>query len=210
MSEQVMINIRVSNVMSVNLKHHGEPVEFDWAKVPEDKRQSVAEYLFDFALRQSPGDADAGLKDKSLADKKKAVRAKFDKFQEGETPSGGGGRGSTLSDEHQAMFYLLNEPRKTADKFPVKDFVKNVKQYFREQLTASAKAENLDPKEMGITQIVEDNWTAMIVDRIAEPDGVLMLERVKKERTAVDVSKVSATASKWLKKKEPEAETEKE
>jgi hypothetical protein len=209
MSEQVMISIRVSNTMSIQLKHHAEPVTFDWSKVPEDKRQQTAEYLFDFSLRQSPSDADASLKDKTIAVKKAAVKAKFDKLQLGETPSGGGGRGSTLDDISQAMFYLLNEGRKTADKIAVKDYAKFAKAYFREQITAQAIKDEMDPKELGITSIVDDNWQEMVKDRIGEPDGQTMLERVKKERQTVEVSKVSATASKWLKKKaEVETETE--
>jgi hypothetical protein len=211
MSEQVMISIRVSNTMSIQLKHHAEPVTFDWSKVPEDKRQQTAEYLFDFSLRQSPSDADASLKDKTIAVKKAAVKAKFDKLQLGETPSGGGGRGATLDDVNQAMLYLLNEGKKTSDKINVKDYPKFVKAYFREQLTAEALVNEMDPKEMGITDLVDKNWQEMVKDRIGEPDGKKMLERVKKERQTVEVSKVSATASKWLKKKvEPEAETEKE
>lgn len=84
-----MVTIRVSNTMSVNLPGVAEPVEWDWAKVPEENRQAIGEYLLNFALRQSSGDAGAGEKD---AEKKGAlVRAKFDKIQSGEVPAGGGG-----------------------------------------------------------------------------------------------------------------------
>lgn len=84
-----MVTIRMSGKMSVNLPGVNDPVEFDWDKVPESNRQEIAEYLCNFALRQSSGDAGAGEKD---ADKKaKLVRAKFDKIQSGEVPAGGGG-----------------------------------------------------------------------------------------------------------------------
>lgn len=85
------ITLVVSRTMSVMLPQHKEPVTWDWEKVPVESRQAIVEYLVNFALRQSPGDAAASLKDKTDKEKMDAVRAKFDKIQGGEVPAGGGG-----------------------------------------------------------------------------------------------------------------------
>jgi len=190
----------VSSSMSIMLPQHAEPVEFDWDKVPTESRQAIAEYLFNFALRQTSGDAVAGLKDKTDEDKRKAVKAKFDKIQSGEVPAGGGGRGASLSDEHQAMLYLLNEGRKTADKFKTSDFIKEAKAYFRRMLIANIRAGGGDPKEANVTEIVDERILAMIADRIAKPDGQQFLARVKTERKSVNVENVVFDMSKYLTK----------
>ena len=195
----VNVSLTVSSSMSINLPKHKEPVEFDWDKVPMEKRQALAEYLINFGLRQSSGDAAAGVK--GDADALKAVRAKFDKLQEGELPSGGGGRGSSLSEVEQAMLALLNENRKTADKLKVGDFRKAAAEYFRRALVADCEAEGIDPKTAGITETVKDNLDAMIEERINErEDGKEFLRRIQTMKKTVNVEKVSGIGQKWLKK----------
>ena len=96
------IKVELPQTLSVALKHHDAPVSFDLSKVPEDKLAQVVEYGLVFGLRQSAGDSDAGMKDDTLAKRKAAVRKKFDAFQAGTVPSGGGGGGATLAPEVRA------------------------------------------------------------------------------------------------------------
>lgn len=96
------IKVELPQTLSVALKHHDVPVSFDLSKVPEDKLAQVVEYGLVFGLRQSAGDSDAGMKDDTTAERKAAVRKKFNAFQAGIVPSGGGGGGATQSPEIRA------------------------------------------------------------------------------------------------------------
>jgi len=105
--QTAMITLNIHQYMLVNLKHHTGTLPFNWEKMPESARTAVAEYLLDFGLRQSCGDADAGMKDKTKEERKEAVREKFDNFTKGLLPSGGGGGGARLDAETRAEIVWL-------------------------------------------------------------------------------------------------------
>jgi hypothetical protein len=190
MDKQAMVTVRVSAAYMINLKHHKEPVEFDLAKMDESRRQAFVEYCLDWTMRQSPGDADAGLKDKSVDVKRAAVRAKFDKLASGELPSGGGGRGASLEDVDQAFLDIINQDRK--EKVKIADYTKAAKQYAREQLVAAYIAAGKDPKaEAANIMTKAETGYETIRDRILEtPEGKAALEKVRASRAKVDTSKV--------------------
>ena len=106
-TQDEMVTLTISALMLVNIKHHTGTLPFDWKKVPEDKLKAVVEYLIDFGLRQSVGDADAGMKGKTNEERKQAVREKYDSFQKGILPSGGGGGGARLDVETRAEIAWL-------------------------------------------------------------------------------------------------------
>ena len=83
------ISVNVPETVSVNIKHHTENLVVSLA----EKSPEWWGWITAFAIRQSAGDADAGLKEETDAKRKEAVRAKFDKIAQGHVPSGGSGPG---------------------------------------------------------------------------------------------------------------------
>jgi hypothetical protein len=193
--ENIMTTLRVSTTVSVNLKHHNTPVTFDWAKVPEEKRQALAEYLFDFALRQSPGDADSGMakKGKSPAECKKAVREKFDRIALGDIPAGGGGgRGATLDDEDEALRRMWNSGKKVADEVKVGEFHKELAARVRKDIIAALREEGMDDETLKneLQGYITGSGPSIIAGWKEDPAYQIALKGVQLDRGKITVTAV--------------------
>jgi hypothetical protein len=198
-----MMTVRLDTVMTFSLSMHQDPATIDLSKVPDDVRQAWIQHYLIHGIKQATGDKGSTFKG-TEAQKKAEVKKLYDLICEGHIPSGGGGRGASLSDMNQAMLDLLNEGKKAADKLKVSDFTKAASEYFRERVTKDCIAQGIDPRTADITNTVKDNLEAMIEERINDfEDGQECLKRVKINRKVVNVKNVTTGASKWLKKKEP-------
>lgn len=171
-----MVTIRVSSTMSVNLPGINDPIEFDWAKVPETNRQEIAEYLCNFALRQSSGDAGAGEKD---AEKKAAlVRAKFDKIQSGEVPAGGGG-GPRLDPVKRAwiQFFVAQKTKVSGSGVSGKNLADAQRTACRQAILAMEPEAAADIKEQVETRL--DGWLAWMEANNPALVAMIAAERAK-------------------------------
>ena len=98
------ITVSVPSSVRVDLKHHTEAMEASL----EGKSAEWFGWAIAFALRQSAGDADAGLKDETIEAKREAVWTKFHKLASGEIPKGGRGpTGSRLGNDAEALHQFL-------------------------------------------------------------------------------------------------------
>ena len=147
------ITVSVPSSVLVDLKHHTEAMEASL----EGKSAEWFGWAIAFALRQSAGDADAGLKEGTDEEKRDAVKAKFDKLASGTIPSGGGGgRGASLGDDSEALHrWLLSEGHK------------GKKKDIRERLLSAVRAtilNSVEPAQAKTLKDDRDSLEALVVE----------------------------------------------
>lgn len=188
MSQDTMITLNIHESMLVNIKHHTGTLPFNWEKVPEEKRQTVAEYLLDFGLRQSVGDADAGMKEKTKEERKEEVRKKYDNFQKGILPTGGGGGGARLDVETRAEIAWLKSITDSgaAAKVNGKTVEDLLKSKMRAEIVnAFPGAENIEKRKEFLEKIGElfTEWRTKHRENNPVLKSLIEIERMREQAT---------------------------
>lgn len=148
--DTIMVSVPTS--VAVSLKWHKDPINVALG----DKTPAWWGYVVEFALRQSAGDADAGMKEETEAKRREAVRAKFDKLARGEVPSGGRGpSGPRDADAKADSDWLASKGYKGA----IKELDERWKGYVRALVIKKnadlARVENRDALEEAVAANLE-------------------------------------------------------
>ena len=154
------INVTLPASILIDLKHHDEKVPVNLA----GKSVDWFAWAIAFALRQSAGDADAGNKDETAVERKRIVRAKFDKIASGEIPAGGGGGGPRKSLADQACEQII------AEMFSGEGCnAQNIKK--------RTKDKNMEEKLFDLTRLILSRKTGTVVTDEAVISGALEANR---------------------------------